>query len=101
MKSSDNHTNQPLKIAIIGSRGYPIVYSGYETFVKEVSERLVQQNIDVRVYCQKHLFSTRPKNINGVELVYMPTVQTKSLNQLVHSFFCRRPHIFPVRFIGK
>lgn len=87
MKSSDNHTTQPLKIAIIGSRGYPIVYSGYETFVKEVSERLVAQNISVRVYCQKHLFSTRPKHVNGVELVYMPTVQTKSLNQLVHSFF--------------
>jgi glycosyltransferase involved in cell wall biosynthesis len=88
LKQSHNHTKQPLKIAIIGSRGYPIVYSGYETFVKEVSERLVAQNIDVRVYCQKHLFTTRPKNVNGVELVYMPTVQTKSLNQLVHSFFC-------------
>ena len=87
MKNNHNHTNQPLKIAIIGSRGYPIVYSGYETFVKEVSERLVAQNIDVRVYCQKHLFTTRPKTVNGVELIYMPTVQTKSLNQLVHSFF--------------
>jgi glycosyltransferase involved in cell wall biosynthesis len=83
LKSNHKH----IKIAIIGSRGYPIVYSGYETFVKEVSERLVAQNIDVRVYCQKHLFSTRPKNVNGVELIYMPTVQTKSLNQLVHSFF--------------
>ena len=87
MKKNHNHTTQPLKIAVIGSRGYPIVYSGYETFVKEVSERLVAQNISVRVYCQKHLFSTRPKHVNGVELVYMPTVQTKSLNQLVHSFF--------------
>lgn len=86
MKNNHKHTN-PLKIAIIGSRGYPIVYSGYETFVKEVSERLVAQNISVRVYCQKHLFNARPKNVNGVELVYMPTVQTKSLNQLVHSFF--------------
>jgi glycosyltransferase involved in cell wall biosynthesis len=87
LKKKYNHTTQPLKIAIIGSRGYPFVYSGYETFVKEVSERLVAQNIGVRVYCQKHLFSTRPKNVNGVELIYMPTVQTKSLNQLVHSFF--------------
>ena len=88
MKKNLNHITQPLKIAIIGSRGYPIVYSGYETFVKEVSERLVAQNIDVRVYCQKHLFSDKPKHVNGIELVYMPTVQTKSLNQLVHSFFC-------------
>lgn len=87
MKNKYNHTSQPLKIAIIGSRGYPIVYSGYETFVKEVSERLVHQNIGVRVYCQKHLFNAKPTHVNGVELVYMPTVQTKSLNQLVHSFF--------------
>ena len=88
MKSSDKNINPNITSAIIGSRGYPIVYSGYETFVKEVSERLVQQNIGVRVYCQKHLFSTRPKNVNGVDLVYVPTLQTKSLNQLVHSFFC-------------
>ena len=56
MKNNHNNINPSLKIAIIGSRGYPIVYSGYETFVKEVSERLVAQNIGVRVYCQKHLF---------------------------------------------
>jgi glycosyltransferase involved in cell wall biosynthesis len=87
LKSRDKNINTNITIAIIGCRGYPIVYSGYETFVKEVSERLVQQNIGVRVYCQKHLFSTRPKNVNGVDLVYVPTVQTKSLNQLVHSFF--------------
>ena len=91
MKSSDNHTTAQIKkdftIAIIGSRGYPFVYSGYETFVKEVSERLVQQDIGVRVYCQKHLFSDTPNQVNGVDLIYVPTVQTKSLNQLVHSFF--------------
>jgi len=70
LKSRDKNINTNITIAIIGCRGYPIVYSGYETFVKEVSERLVQQNIGVRVYCQKHLFSTRPKNVNGVDLVY-------------------------------
>ena len=31
---------KPLKISIIGSRGYPYVYSGYETLIKELSERL-------------------------------------------------------------
>jgi hypothetical protein len=38
-----------MKIAIIGSRGYSYVYSGYETFVKELSERLEKQNISVTV----------------------------------------------------
>jgi hypothetical protein len=42
MTQSKSNTN-PLKIAIIGSRGYPYVYSGYETLIKELSERLVER----------------------------------------------------------
>lgn len=76
-----------MKIAIIGSRGYPYVYSGYETFVKELSERLVKQGIEVHVYCHKNLFTAFPKEVNGVRLHYIPTIETKSLSQLIHSFF--------------
>lgn len=74
-----------MKIAIIGSRGYPYVYSGYETFVKELVERLVKKNIEVTVYCHKNLFRDFPKNVNGVDLVYIPTIEKKSLSQFVHS----------------
>lgn len=76
-----------MNIAIIGSRGYPYVYSGYETFVKELSERLVKKNIKVTVYCHKGLFIDRPKKLNGINLKYIPTIETKSLSQLIHSFF--------------
>ena len=76
-----------MKIAIIGSRGYPYVYSGYETFVKELSERLVKKNVQVTIYCHKNLFSVYPEYVNGIKLVYIPTIETKSLSQLVHSFF--------------
>jgi len=74
-----------MKIAIIGSRGYPYVYSGYETFVKELVERLVKQNIDVTVYCHKNLFKEHPKKVNGVKLVYISTIEKKSLSQFLHS----------------
>lgn len=77
---------QKVKLAIIGSRGYPYVYGGYETFVKELSERLVNSDVEVTVYCQKALFVNRPKSVNGISLVYLPTVKHKSLNQLIHSF---------------
>ena len=50
-----------MKVAIIGSRGYPYVYSGYETFVKQLSERLVKKNISVTVYCHKSLFKEKAK----------------------------------------
>lgn len=76
-----------MTIAIIGSRGYPYVYSGYETFVKELSERLVKRGFRVRVYCHKNLFKTRPKQVNGIDLVYIPTIETKVLSQLIHSLF--------------
>lgn len=76
-----------MKIAIIGSRGYPYVYSGYETFVKELVNRLVEkEGIEVTVYCHKNLFKERPKEVNGVKLVYIRTIQRKTLSQLVHSF---------------
>jgi glycosyltransferase involved in cell wall biosynthesis len=76
-----------MKIAIIGSRGYPYVYSGYETFVKELSERLVKKNIKVTVYCHDTLYKTKPKVVNGINLKYIRGINTKSLSQLSHSFF--------------
>lgn len=48
------NTNPP-SIALIGTRGYPYVYSGYETFAKELSERLVEKGIKVTIYCHKNL----------------------------------------------
>jgi len=75
-----------MKIAIIGSRGYPFVYSGYETFVKELAERLVKMEVEVHVYCHRNLFETYPKRVEGIHLHYIPTIETKSLSQLIHSF---------------
>jgi glycosyltransferase involved in cell wall biosynthesis len=74
-----------MRIAIIGSRGYPYVYSGYETFVKELVERLVKRDYEITVYCHKNLFKSFPKQVNGVDLVYISTIEKKSLSQLVHS----------------
>jgi glycosyltransferase involved in cell wall biosynthesis len=76
-----------MNIAIIGSRGYPYVYSGYETFVKELSERLVNQKINVTIYCHKALFVNKPKTLNSINLKYIPTIETKILSQFIHSFF--------------
>ncbi|NND01098.1 MAG: glycosyltransferase [Gammaproteobacteria bacterium] len=84
------------KIAIIGSRGYPYVYSGYETFVRETFE-LLTDRYEVHVYCHAPLFDEKPDIVNGINLHYVPAINTKSLNQLSNSFlatlhaliFCR------------
>jgi len=77
---------KPLHVAIIGSRGYPYVYSGYETLIKEIGERLVKRGVKLTVYCHKPLFDHKPKQVNGIELIYMPGLETKSLSQLTNSF---------------
>ena len=89
-------TKRP-SIALIGTRGYPYVYSGYETFAKELCERLVKRGIKVTIYCHKNLFKYRPKEINGIHLIYLPAIETKILNQLSHSLFaflhaCLQPY---------
>ena len=76
-----------MKISIIGSRGYPYVYSGYETFVKELSLRLVKKKIDVKIYCHSSLFKIKEKKINGINLVYTPSLKSKFLSQFYNSFF--------------
>ena len=75
-----------IRVAIIGSRGYPYVYGGYETFVKELSERLIGKEVEVHVYNQKNLFKPRPAIVNGIHIHYIPTLAHKSLNQIIYCF---------------
>lgn len=75
-----------MKIAILGSRGYPYVYSGYETFVSELVPRLTAKGHELTVYCHSQLFTDRPKEVNGVKLVYIPAIEHKILSQFSHSF---------------
>lgn len=79
--------NKTLKVCILGAKGYPYVYGGYDTMVKELGERLQKRGVDVRVYCHRSLFKEKPAVVNGIKLTYMPAVETKSLTQLTHSFF--------------
>ncbi len=76
-----------LRIAIIGSRGYPYVYSGYETLVKELSERLTKSGNEVTVYCHRKLFYEKPKMVNGINLVYTPSIKSKIFSQIYNSLF--------------
>ncbi|WP_258102677.1 glycosyltransferase [Marinoscillum sp. MHG1-6] len=86
-----------MKIAIIGSRGYPYVYSGYETFVKETFE-LLKEKHEIHVYAHRHLYTERPKEVNGIHIHYIPTVDTKALSQLSNSFLATLHALLFLRF---
>lgn len=78
--------DQKLKVAILGAKGYPYVYGGYDTMVKELGERLQKKGVEVTVYCHRALFKDKPPYVNGIKLVYTPAIEKKSLTQLTHSF---------------
>ena len=45
--------DRPLRIALVGTRGVPARYGGFETCVEEVGQRLAARGHEVVVYCRK------------------------------------------------
>jgi hypothetical protein len=55
-----------VKVAILGSRGIPARYSGYDTLVEELSAGLVETGvIEVTVYCRRAYFDSWPELYRG------------------------------------
>lgn len=42
-----------MRIALLGTRGIPANYGGFETFAEEISTRLVERGHEVTVYCRE------------------------------------------------
>ncbi len=75
-----------MKIALMGTRGIPASYSGFETCVEQLGQRLAQRGHDVTVYCRSHHITHPDNTYLGMRLVKLPTIQNKYLDTLVHSF---------------
>jgi len=74
-----------LKIALLGTRGIPANYGGFETFAEELSTRLVQRGHEVCVYCRTNNVETRDESYRGVRLVHLPTAAHKYFDTLAHT----------------
>ena len=59
-------------IAIIGSRGIPAKYGGFETAVEAVAPRLVEMGWNVVVSCEGSRDHSKPDVYKGVHLFYFP-----------------------------
>lgn len=75
-----------MKIALIGSRGIPARYSGFETFYEQLAVRLVERGHDVTVYNRSHFIKDIRDSYKGVRLVTLPSIPTKHLDTLTHTF---------------
>ncbi len=85
-----------MRIALFGARGIPHTYSGTETFFGELAPRLVERGHEVIVYCRRSLFPERPRTYRGVRLIYLPSIESKTLSTPTHTLFC----MFDVLFRG-
>jgi glycosyltransferase involved in cell wall biosynthesis len=72
-----------VRFAILGTRGIPARYGGFETFAEELSTRLVLRQHNVTVYCRER--HAEPY-YRGVRIEYLPTVRHKYLDTLAHTF---------------
>lgn len=75
-----------MKIALLGTRGVPAGYSGFETCAEELGARLVTRGHQVTVYCRTHHIHYDAPTYRGMRLVKLPTLANKYLDTLVHSF---------------
>jgi glycosyltransferase involved in cell wall biosynthesis len=74
----------PRGVAIMGTRGIPANYGGFETFAERLALHLVERGVPVTVYCRRH-YATAGREWQGVRLVTLPTIQNKYLDTVVHS----------------
>jgi glycosyltransferase involved in cell wall biosynthesis len=86
-----------MKLAIIGTRGIPANYGGFETFAEELATRLVARGHDVTVYGRSNNIRYPHDTYKGVRLVILPTIGTKHLDTIAHTFFSVL-HAIPNRF---
>ena len=75
----------PLRIALVGTRGVPARYSGFETCAEELGARLAERGHHVTVYCRSHYSTTDAREYRGMRRVVLPSIKQKYLDTIVHT----------------
>jgi len=75
-----------LRVAILGTRGIPASYSGFETAAEQLASRLTARGHEVVVYCRPHVVDRRLREYKGARLVHLPTIRNKYLDTFAHTF---------------
>jgi glycosyltransferase involved in cell wall biosynthesis len=73
-----------VRIALVGTRGIPANYGGFETFAEEISTRLAARGHQLTVYCRERY---QQPVYRGVRLQFLPTIRHKYFDTLAHTCF--------------
>lgn len=76
-----------MKLAILGTRGIPARYGGFETFAEELAVRLANRGVDVTVYCEAGQ-EDAPESHKGVRLEYIPSPDFGPLTTILFDIRC-------------
>ncbi len=74
-----------MKLAIIGTRGVPANYGGFETFAEELGRRLAARGHDVTVYGRRGFVDPALGEYKGMRLVVLPSLRSKHLETVSHT----------------
>lgn len=72
-----------MRLAMIGTRGVPARYGGFETAVEQIGARLADQGHEVIVYCRNP--GQRVTEFRGMHLVNLPAIRSRTMETLSHS----------------
>ncbi|WP_232548839.1 DUF1972 domain-containing protein [Propioniciclava soli] len=72
-----------MHIGLIGTRGVPARYGGFETAIEEVGTRLADAGHRVTVFCRGA--EEKVPSYRGMELVHLPALPKRSLETLSHT----------------
>jgi len=83
-----------LEIAVVGTRGIPANYGGFETFAQELSKRLVARGHKVTVYGRNHYIERGVVSFEGVSIRRLPAVRHKYFDTVSNTFLAISDAIF-------
>ncbi|EKE19798.1 MAG: capsular polysaccharide biosynthesis glycosyltransferase CapM [uncultured bacterium] len=75
-----------MKIAFIGQKGIPAKSGGVERHAEEIAVRMADQGHEVFVYVRDNYTDKNLDSYNGVRLIHLPSIPTKHLDAISHTF---------------
>lgn len=75
-----------MKLAILGTRGVPASYGGFETLAEELGRRLADRGHQVTVYGRPGFVDPALGCWRGMRLVVLPAIRSKHLETVSHTF---------------
>jgi exopolysaccharide biosynthesis WecB/TagA/CpsF family protein len=95
-----------MKIAVLGTRGFPGVQGGIEKHCEQLYTRLAKNGCDITVFARKPYVSFDHCMYKGVSVIAVDCTTNKYLEAVIHTFVCMvkarklKPDILHIHGIG-